>query len=306
MTLFLCDPPDAHVPERFPRDWLAFQQHRSAFGNEKSDVFDVIRNPKGPEYWQAAHQRPIHDAIPEVAARIEFMHWLLERLDTWLFDICDVANFLKSQQADADIDSIAAFEHFLSINRLIQRIASLATSSDIGNAKTIVFEVADLLGTIRRRFNPNKNDVATFKELFDPDIAPKIIVSALLTIPGVGSDLAKIAITVYEKLRETIINSVWIRSKVDPDGILVADKDLKSESKEGFGEFVANVMRALRNGHHGYFTEPKFHNIPSRYLFMVDGNTPNEMIQLPMLWFLAYLADPSILDWKPLPFGHFD
>ncbi|HEV2970535.1 MAG TPA: hypothetical protein VGY55_11245 [Pirellulales bacterium] len=65
-------------------------------------------------------------------------------------------------------------------------------------------------------------------------------------------------------------------------------------------------MRAYRNSHHGYFSaDANSNNRPSRYLFLVDGNLPAEIMALPALWWLAYLADPGMIGWKHLPIGAF-
>jgi hypothetical protein len=82
---------------------------------------------------------------------------------------------------------------------------------------------------------------------------------------------------------------------------MVRDKNLTGEGAIPVPQFVAEVMRAYRNAHHGYFSaDPVSQNRPLRFLSLVNGNLPVEMSALPVLWWLAYLADPSLVGWKPL------
>ena len=100
------------------------------------------------------------------------------------------------------------------------------------------------------------------------------------------------------------MDSVHIRSKLRTDGVLVRTKNLDSERKESKDEFVSNVIRALRNGHHGYFTDgDRYGRRPSRYLWMVDGNIPDSLCSLPPFWLFGFLAKPKMLGWRVLDVG---
>ncbi len=84
------------------------------------------------------------------------------------------------------------------------------------------------------------------------------------------------------------------------------NKDLSAEVTVPRADFVADMMRAYRNGHHGYFTAADKSNRPSRYLFLTDGDLPAELGALPGLWWLAYLADPTLVGWKHLPVNEYE
>src|SRR5262249_43990549 len=112
---------------------------------------------------------------------------------------------------------------------------------------------------------------------------------------------------VYRKVEETVLASVWRPGKVTASGVMVRDKNLGAESPMPVPQFVAEVMRAYRNAHHGYFSaDPLSQTRPSPFLFPVTGNLPVEMSALPVLWWLAYLADPGVVGWKHLPINKFD
>lgn len=83
-------------------------------------------------------------------------------------------------------------------------------------------------------------------------------------------------------------------------------KDMSKEEMISRPDFVAELMRAYRNAHHGYFSAADERNKrPSRYLFLADGDLPAEIMALPALWWLAYVADPSMVGWKYLPIDRF-
>jgi len=94
---------------------------------------------------------------------------------------------------------------------------------------------------------------------------------------------------------------------VTPNGILVRDKNLANEQPIPAPQFVAEVMRAFRNAHHGYFSaDPQSQNRPSRFLYLVNGNLPVEMSVFPAVWWLAYLADPEMVGWRHLKINAYD
>jgi hypothetical protein len=111
----------------------------------------------------------------------------------------------------------------------------------------------------------------------------------------------------YHRIEETVINSIWRKSKVTPQGVMVRKKkDMSQEELVLRPAFVAGLMRAYRNAHHGYFSDgDKSHKRPSRYLFLADGDLPAEITALPALWWLAYLADPGMVGWNHLPIDEF-
>ncbi|MBD3676520.1 MAG: hypothetical protein HUJ26_23665, partial [Planctomycetaceae bacterium] len=217
-------------------------------------------------------------------------------------------NFCPNPNEPYESDPVFAFEHLLSIERVVRRLVCLAKSRDMGVAKTTAYEVCDILSSLKNRFKngPPSQEAELFKEFWNPKLGAEMISESLKGIPGVGDSLAKMSNDCYDELRKVVIESVWYKQKVTNTGVLVKKKNLIDEVEESQDVFVANVMRALRNGHHGYFTEGEKQKRPSRYLSLVTGETPDSMIQLPMLWFLAYLADPKILDWEPLQIGGYE
>jgi hypothetical protein len=125
--------------------------------------------------------------------------------------------------------------------------------------------------------------------------------AALSTAPEpIRTMLLDGANSVYDALRTTIVNSVFVAAKRTlAGGVLVRDKSLTSEREETPDEFTANVVRALRNTHHGYMTAGDRQNRPSRYLALVTGALPDTMTYIGVLTGLALLADPTVMIGRP-------
>ena len=133
-----------------------------------------------------------------------------------------------------------------------------------------------------------------------------LICQRFQSIPGpVGPYLCDFTTKIYAELEATVTKSIWMKTKIKGTDILVRNSKLTGENPEPISKFVGNLMRAYRNGHHGYFSsdrEPR----PSRYLFLVDGTVPDSLVHLPSLWLLAYLMDPSIVGWNHLAISSYD
>ncbi len=106
-------------------------------------------------------------------------------------------------------------------------------------------------------------------------------------------NVAEASNQIYDNLKRIVLDSVFIPSKRLPDGILVKKSSLKTEQLTGEDEFCGHVLRALRNTQHGYFTRRDKSFRPSRFLSLIDGNTPDDFPTLGLAWTLALLASPS-------------
>jgi hypothetical protein len=112
----------------------------------------------------------------------------------------------------------------------------------------------------------------------------------------------------YSHLESTVIDSMYVGSKVAPTGgILVENRLGTGDVEETRAEFTANVVRALRNAHHGYFTELDRSRRPSRYLALVTGDLPETFSYLGVLFGIGMLADPeAMIRWRTIPVGLYD
>ncbi|OAI50250.1 hypothetical protein AYO44_17945 [Planctomycetaceae bacterium SCGC AG-212-F19] len=308
--LFLFDPSEQYAPPPFPRDWLAIPSSLAAFGKQRNDIIEVIRQfgSQGDVWQDEGHQRFRHDRTYPAEQRLDLLRWYVGQSNRLLYELADVANFPEGQSPTCPIDAVFAFEHYLTVDRLMRTTALAMSAVEPGMASHIVFEVADLYESLSERFKNHVNPTDFFKRLFDTREGPLLLRGRLALLPEpFSADLMALVERLYKAIEDKVIASIWIKSKVEPGGVKVRDKELKNEKVLPPGDFVGELMRVYRNAHHGYFTagDPRQQR-PSRYLFLVDGNLPLEMTALPALWWLAYLADSTLVGWKHLPLAAYD
>ena len=78
-------------------------------------------------------------------------------------------------------------------------------------------------------------------------------------------------------------------------------KDMSKEEMISRPDFVAELMRAYRNAHHGYFSAADERNKrPSRYLFLADGDLPAEIMADARLM-VARIRRRSEYGWMEVP-----
>jgi hypothetical protein len=233
---------------------------------------------------------------------VKLLRWFIDRINRLLYELTDVANFTHGHNPQAALDPVFAFEHQLTVDRLLRKTLLAMSLDEAPAGNLMAFEIADLYDTLSERFGNNKNKTEFFKKLFHTQEGPALIAPRFAGMPTpFAGYFADLTAQVYRKIEETVLASVWRPGKVTAGGVLVRDKDLASEAVMPGPQFVAEVMRAYRNAHHGYFSaDPVSQNRPLRFLFLVNGNLPVEMSALPALWWLAYLADPGLVGWKPL------
>jgi hypothetical protein len=224
-----------------------------------------------------------------------------------LYELSDVANFAEGHDPQAVVDPVFAFEHEMTVDRLVRKTLLAMSLDEAPTGNLMVFEIADLYDTLSERFGNHKNKTEFFKKLFNTEEGPALVTPRFAGMPPpFDSYFTDLTLQVYRKIEETVLASVWRQGKLTPAGVLVRDRDLALESPVPNPRFVAEVMRAYRNAHHGYFSaDPGSQNRPSRFLYLVTGNLPVEMSALPVLWWLAYLADPRFVGWRHLPLSAF-
>lgn len=300
------DPPSKEKIAPFGHVWSDYLRHGSEFAAEDLPLSDAFTSLEAAAHQKLSHRKRLTATPPSLDARLAFQDWLLKAVQRFLINLCDICNFTKAHDPYERIDAVFAMEHLWTIERIIKLTLQVSGTRDPSMARSLTFQIADLYETLALRFGRIKNETDFFKDLFNPSTGCGMISSRLQRIEGVGADLAKTCDAVYADIRDVAINSIWKKSKVDPSRtfVRVKDKSLRHEVNEPIDEFVGNLMRALRNGHHGYFTDgDKKSKRPSRYLWLVDGNTPDSIANLPILWFFAYLSDQSFVGWNPLGFG---
>jgi hypothetical protein len=169
-------------------------------------------------------------------------------------------------------------------------------------------EIADIIGELAHNWNSKVNGPEYFKTLVHPLHGHALLKAAFATAPApFATVFSDVAAAIYENLRDTIVGSVFVPTKKTSSGILVRNKALSSENVESGEDFSANVIRALRNTHHGYLTKNDNSLRPSRYLALINGTLPEAFARLgPLLSLAATVAPETMFGWKFMPTGSFE
>lgn len=296
--------PQLHLHELdvFPVNWLHWARSDAVFGAQDIDRIRGLSDSESEEHLALAHRRYRTPSPPSPAAYFQLTNWLLSRLSVIIREAADPANF---ETSDGFIDFTFALEHSLSMVRVLKRtLLSLATQEPpVG--KFVAFEVADLLDTLATAFSKRKEG-ETFKLLFNPDEGQACIKACVKGVPeDARALLDSMTEALYRELRETVRSSIWVRGKLHDDTVLVKAKSLADENGQSLAGFTANLMRALRNTHHGYLTRLDPAQRPSRYLALSTGDVPDSLSQLPFVWTIALLSNPErLVGWKTLEAGY--
>ncbi len=290
---FVFDDQPANTAVPFPSSWLALARSKSDFARQGGGAI----TPADLSNTDRRHARLVNSRRLAPAEIVAFVRWLMGRYDTYLFHATDPGEF----EADGVADFVLAIEHSLTVDRVLRRSLSCLSSEETSWRKMAAMEVADLLESVQRDWTGRQDE--WFKTLFNPTFGRQIVRRALGSVPAAAQGLLLDAVDkAYNDLLATVKASVWLKSKASATGVKVKSKDLAKEREESWDEFTANLMRVLRNTHHGYLTAGDRAARPSRYLALVTGDTPDSLSHLGVLWAIAMLAEPKEIigwDWKP-------
>ncbi len=306
--LFLFEPSEAYTPGIYPQSWLDIARTRADFATEDIDVDQALASDKSAAATKATHQRYLHKSGFTAEERLEFLKWYVEAVNRLTINVLDTCNYTKDDDVTADVEPVGAFEHFLTVQRVIHRTLECMSSRHVASAKGHALETADLYDTLSELFGNTTGATKFFKKLFTPVEARTLLSASIRQLPApFGTYFSGVLDELYKDLLDTIIDSVWFTSKRKANQIWVRTASGSGiDAPESYDEFCGNLMRALRNSHHGYFTSGDKSKRPSRYLFLSDGNTPDSLSYIPVLWWLSYLVNQDMVGWKPMALSSFD
>lgn len=303
LSVFIPGEPFVQHTHQFPASWPdLFTNHWDFAKGERfaTNLSTLSRAAKEPDSL-----KPILDKAVYSALELEgFLRWLVERYNILAFHQTDVAEFL-----DGDlVDFVTCFEHALTLDRALRKGMSCSVSAESIVRKEAAMEIADIIGELACYWGAANSGPEYYKTLVHPIQGSALLKAAFGTAPApFATLLPDVATAIYDSLRDAIVGSVFVSAKKTSTGILVRNRQLSSENAESPEDFTANVIRSLRNTHHGYLTKNDSSLRPSRYLALVNGTLPEAFARLgPLLALGAVIAPETIFGWKFMPIGSFD
>lgn len=290
--------PDAVLEHRvgtYPRDVLDYIRTGSDFGKEKIDGLNIENKHVYAKYC--------FDSSPLFSEYYEFIIWAINRANQFIKNYLNITNYVDKHD-HSKIDPIYALEYNLSILHLIKIGLSVLSSSSSYFNKNMTFQSADILNDISNYTSlgipgtPRNYEI--FKRLFNKDEILPIISSIINSCSfSYKNQLNTVVENIYEELNKTIKDSVWLDYKVSGNDITVLNRDMTGDNIESLSIFTSNVIRALRNTHHGYLTRNDQGKRPARYLSMINGNIPDVFGSLTLVWLVCLIQDRDTFIGKP-------
>jgi hypothetical protein len=292
LFVFVLDPVPGHVAKPFPTSWSDKLRSAAAFAKENVDLKKLL-GAGNEDYKDAAkHGRYRLQTRPTSAQTLSLLRYSMKRYARTLWHVTDPAEHCPP--GSNTIAPLAPFEFGLTLDRVLRKgVLAVFGSAEI-DRKDDCFEVADLVEELWSQRNAQSAATAVFRKLFNRVDAIPLLANCVAGAPEhEWVPLLPAVRAAYDALVGGIKSSVVIRSKVTSDSVLVRNKALSAESAESLETFVANVVRALRNAHHGYLTANDHANRPARYLSLVDGSLPGDVSLLAAFWAWCAIIDPE-------------
>lgn len=271
---------------KFPRDILDFA--RSSF-NLAYDTYINTENINNI-YSKYCFKDP-----PSFDSYYEFLIWFLNKTENLISKSFDLCNFTEKND-NTKIDPIYALEYNISILHILKIGLSILSSNNSYYNKSITFQVADMLDAICNKadIGITNSDTEFFKKLFDRNYFLNVFSNIInQTNIKLSSNLTAVMKDLYDELINTVKNSIWLEYKLNGNNVNVKNKTFTGDNTEPIEIFTANIIRALRNTHHGYLTRNDPSNRPSRYLSLTTGELPSSLSSLVLFWILCLLEDKN-------------
>ncbi len=298
LFVFVLDPPPEHTEPLFPASWSATLRGTSDFARAQLDLQRILGD-KDPAYRKAASlRRHLLREAPSAPQTLALLRYSIERFSRTLWHATDPAEHCLPHSHV--IAPLAPFEFGLTLDRVLRKgVLAVMGSSEV-DRKDDCFEIADLLEELWSQRNGAHAGSNFFKKLFDRSSALALLDACVAGAPASAWPAIVPAVRdAYDRLVSGVSSSVVISSKITSRGILVRNKALDSEVMEPIESFVANVVRALRNAHHGYLTSNDPGKRPARYLSLVSGHLPEEVSLLSAFWVWAAVTNPEVMFSRP-------
>lgn len=283
---FVDDDIGEYKPPIMPLSLLDLKHGKAQFGQERagmiigSDTIKVAKTAYHGRYcWRGDDDKAfvLADFIAEQANKLNRC-------------LGDITNYERNVDGLLQIDLVLAQEQMWTLGRIIRRTLSLQSSESRWINRLAVFEVADQWGELMGEWKGG-HATGNFKTLMHPVNGAALVRDCFSKLPSPWrSRFESACADVYQDILRTVTESVWSRQKVSPAGVNLGTR--ATPQVEACADFTANVLRDLRNTHHGYMPDERYNKNTRPRFVLTTGEWSAAMTFLPSLWLLAFLCDP--------------
>lgn len=209
----------------------------------------------------------------------------------------DITNYRNGP----DIDFIAAFEEYFTFDRITLELNYCQTATDGFSARASSFAVLDKLSELVAITGISQAE-ARFRYFVGRTFANTILSPNLTQYPSPFSTfLPSECDRIYDELYRRVLGSegLWMTYRRQAAGIQTRlwDKSsrsfIESASLKTDDEFVGEIVRAIRNTHHGYVSDNDSRRRFAVFVSMHTGQLPDDFTAIPQLIWLAVLQNPE-------------
>lgn len=209
----------------------------------------------------------------------------------------DVTNYRNSD----DIDFIAAFEEYFTFDRLTLELNYCQTATDGFSARASSFAVLDKLSELVSIRGISKSE-ERFRYFVGKTFANTVLSPSLKQYPSPFSTFFPHECDrVYDNLHKKVlgIEGLWMAYRRQAAGIQTRRWDKNSNSFAENpklyteDEFVGQIVRAIRNTHHGYISDNDERRRFAVFISMHTGQLADDFTAIPQLIWLAVVQNPE-------------
>lgn len=286
--VFVDDNLATYEPPPFPSSLLSLKFGQTQFGMEDSrlrSTGDSIAIPVttalGRWVWQTS-----------TSESAELMRWVVQQTRRLIRASTDITTFERSSLSHT-IDLVTPQEQLLSLDRAIRRILQLQSAEATATSRVPVFEIADTFARIAKEWGASEPEF--FRSLFSPRAPSSLLNPCFASLPSSWrTRLEAAGQSAYSQLTSSVKQSIWASNRSSATGVDISTTRATPQV-ESWDEFIPEVVRDLRNTHHGYF--PREDDSRTR-LLLSTGDLGPSISFLPSLWLMAFLGDPvRFLGW---------
>ena len=264
-------------------DYHSYLRFVTDFGKEHVGIENIQNQPE-----RTVYKKFVFNNKPNIQETSKLIEWSINSSSRLIGNLFNLENFTSESDNDY-VDPIYAFEYAYTVQHILHDITSILYTWSSYQNKSTLFRIADMLAGLAKLGSLTANEGNFFKELFMPNKIKELSYKNFYT-----TELFDVFHTMAHKISNNlyckIYNSIWVKDRLINNSVLVKDRNLLNENAEEINIFSGNLIRALRNTHHGYFTRAdRTGSRPSRYFSISTGELPDDLPSLAFLWLLLLL-----------------
>ena len=264
-------------------DYHSYLRFVTDFGKEHVGIENIQNQPE-----RTVYKKFVFNNKPNIQETSKLIEWSINSSSRLIGNLFNLENFTSESDNDY-VDPIYAFEYAYTVQHILHDITSILYTWSSYQNKSTLFRIADMLAGLAKLGSLTANEGNFFKELFMPNKIKELSYKNFYT-----TELFDVFHTMAHKISNNlyckIYNSIWVKDRLINNSVLVKDRNLLNENAEEINIFCGNLIRALRNTHHGYFTRAdRTGSRPSRYFSISTGELPDDLPSLAFLWLLLLL-----------------